>query len=167
MAGGSWVMGPGQHLRIEMDESRGWRALSSRLASRASMAARHSFSAGLSAAAGAVCGGGRQEVGEGLDLAVFADPNRQTSGPCGYSMNHVSVSSTSSKEEKVCRRSVRWRVSPAFWESCNSPIYNNLEISCKLKAIVYERRRQNPSVTSRCAWCHWVCASPTRPMPPR
>ena len=40
---------------------------------------------------------------------------RLTSGPCGYSMNHVSVSSTSSREEKVCRRSVRWRISPALW----------------------------------------------------
>ena len=56
-----------------------------------------------------------------------------TKGPCGYSMNHVSVSSTSSRVEKVCRRSVRWRISPALWGPRSSRTVSTARsLGCKI-----------------------------------
>ncbi len=102
----------GQRSRIHIDD--GVRpALSSaisdsRLASRASIAARQSFSSGVSEAAGGA------PVKEGLSAAAGyrrwakvsarrPSPTgiRLTSGPCGYSMNHVSVSSTVSGQQSL------------------------------------------------------------------
>jgi hypothetical protein len=94
----------------------------SRLASRTSMAARQSFSAGAAKAAGGLpvkdelsAAAGDKRWAKVSTQRPSPTGMRLTSGPCGYSMNHVNVSSTSFREEKGCRRSVRWRISPVLW----------------------------------------------------